>query len=318
VAGGRGFGTVWVVVGVAAYKAASLCARRVPEPLGVRSAELIGRLASRRNSPASVVAARNLERALGRPLDPAERRRLVAQAFAFYARYYLESFRLPGTDAATLDSGFAHSGTDPIWANTGPGSDGAILALPHLGTWEWAAHWLAQVADVQVTAVVERLEPPEVFEWFVGLRRSLGMEILPLGPDVGQGVISALKRGRLVCLLCDRDLVGNGVAVEFFGERTTLPAGPATLAMRLGVPLSPAAVYWRDDGRIGRGSAPRDTARRGRLRDDVARVTQAVAHEFERLIRAAPEQWHLLSPNWPSDYVALGRPVPGHLQALTP
>ncbi len=41
--------------------------------------------------------------------------------------------------------------------------------------------------------------------------------------------------------------------------------------------------------------------REGRLRDDIARITQALAVEFEELIRAAPEQWHLLQPNWPSD-----------------
>jgi KDO2-lipid IV(A) lauroyltransferase len=44
------------------------------------------------------------------------------------------------------------------------------------------------------------------------------------------------------------------------------------------------------------------TARRGEgLRDDVARVTQALARELEFLIRRAPEQWHLFQPNWPSD-----------------
>jgi KDO2-lipid IV(A) lauroyltransferase len=40
----------------------------------------------------------------------------------------------------------------------------------------------------------------------------------------------------------------------------------------------------------------------GRLRDDVTRVTQEIAHEFEALIRIAPDQWHLLQPNWPSDH----------------
>jgi KDO2-lipid IV(A) lauroyltransferase len=35
-------------------------------------------------------------------------------------------------------------------------------------------------------------------------------------------------------------------------------------------------------------------------------VTQALAHEFEDLIRAAPEQWHLLQPNWPSDRADVG------------
>ena len=48
-------------------------------------------------------------------------------------------------------------------------------------------------------------------------------------------------------------------------------------------------------------SAPIPAEREGRLRDDVVRVTQVLAHELEDLIRAAPEQWHLLQPNWPSD-----------------
>jgi KDO2-lipid IV(A) lauroyltransferase len=39
-------------------------------------------------------------------------------------------------------------------------------------------------------------------------------------------------------------------------------------------------------------------------------VTQLLADELELLIREAPEQWHLMQPNWPSAYVALGRAVP--------
>ena len=41
--------------------------------------------------------------------------------------------------------------------------------------------------------------------------------------------------------------------------------------------------------------------RQGGLREDVARITQDLAHELEALIRRAPEQWHLFQPNWPSD-----------------
>ena len=94
---------------------------------------------------------------------------------------------------------------------------------------------------MKVTAIVEPLQPPELFEWFVGLRESLGMEIHPLGPDAGKQIIDALGRGHLVCLLCDRDPQGTGVPVEFFGEKTTF-GGPAMIAFRTGVPLMPAAV----------------------------------------------------------------------------
>ena len=53
-----------------------------------------------------------------------------------------------------------------------------------------------------------------------------------------------------------------------------------------------------------------------RLRDDIQRVTQMIADEFELMIRETPEQWHLLNPNWPSDYEVLGREVPEHLRDL--
>ncbi|MEZ5309718.1 MAG: hypothetical protein R2735_03830 [Microthrixaceae bacterium] len=35
---------------------------------------------------------------------------------------------------------------------------------------------------------------------------------------------AALVSEPILTLLCDRDVTGDGVEVEFFGERTTLPA----------------------------------------------------------------------------------------------
>ena len=61
-------------------------------------------------------------------------------------------------------------------------------------------------------------------------------------------ILRALKANRIVCLLSDRDISGDGVEVEFFGERTTMPGGPATLALRTGAPLVPAGVYFRPHG----------------------------------------------------------------------
>jgi phosphatidylinositol dimannoside acyltransferase len=115
--------------------------------------------------------------------------------------------------------------------------------------------------------------------------------------------LKALANNEVVCLLCDRDLTHDGIEVEFFGEKTTLPAGPATLAMRTGAPLIPAGVFYNDKGdhRTAEVRAPIDCTRQGRLREDVARVTQLLANELESLIRKAPEQWHLFQPNWPSD-----------------
>ena len=50
-----------------------------------------------------------------------------------------------------------------------------------------------------------------------------------------------------------------------------------------------------------------DVERTGRLRDDVVRVTQDLAHALEDLIRRAPTQWHNFQPTWPSDAEAAGQ-----------
>lgn len=299
---------------VSAYKAGSLLARRFPAGMGTAAARLIGAGAAASPDRRRVVA-RNLERVYGRKLSRVEERRKVAETFEWYARYYHESFRLPDYSAEKIDREFGYEGFGQIEAACTSGQ-GPILALPHLGTWEWAAFWLALIPGYRVTAIVEPLEPPDLFEWFVGFRESLGMNIVPLGPEAGKASVSALNNGEVLCLLADRDLQGTGIPVEFFGERTTLPAGPATLALRTGSPLLPTAVYWKDGIRWGHVLPAIDTERRGKLREDIARVTQDLAAAFEILISAAPEQWHMLQPNWPSDYTALGEPMPEHLQEL--
>lgn len=282
-----------------AFKGAARLVRALPAPIAQAAGDATARLSSRATPGKRRIAARNLRRAdpslHGRRLD-----RAVSRLFESYGRYWVESFRLPGSSVDEIDAGFTAEGLEHIEAAREKGT-GAIMALPHLGGWEWAGFWLTRVKGIPVTAVVERLDPPDLFEWFVDLRRSIGMEVVPLGPEAGKATIKALRNNDLLALLCDRDLAGDGVEVEFFGERTTLPAGPAVLALRTGAPIHPTAIYFRGSKRHGVVRPALDTARRGLLREDIARITQDVATALEELIREAPEQWHLLQPNWPSD-----------------
>ncbi len=229
-------------------------------------------------------------------------RRAVQEAFDSYTRYWMESFRLPYLSTRVVEKGMRVEGYDYVTQALELGN-GVILALPHLGGWEWAGRWLAD-RQHGVTAVVEAIEPPELFDWFADLRSKLGMQIVSLGPSAGREVIAALKRNDVVCLLSDRDIQRSGVEVEFFGETTTIPAGPATLSIRTGAPVLPTAVYFTDraDGHLGIVRPPVDVTRSGDgLRSDVGRVSRSLAAELEYLIRRAPNQWHLFQANWPSD-----------------
>jgi KDO2-lipid IV(A) lauroyltransferase len=178
---------------------------------------------------------------------------------------------------------------------------GVVMALPHVGSWEWGGAWLA-LEEMPMTAVVEKLEPEALFEWFVEKRLAMGLTPVPLGDGSGAAMLRTLKKGEIAGLVSDRDLVGNGIEVEFFGEKTTLPGGAATLALRTGAPLLPVVVYsGPGDTHTGVIHAPIDTTRTKSLRHDITRVTQDLARCFEHDIRSHPEQWHLYQPNWPSD-----------------
>ena len=238
-------------------------------------------------------AALHQSRARGVVLEGAARERAVREAFASYARYWMESLRLPTMDPATVDATFTIEGLEHIEVAREAGS-GAILALPHVGGWEVGGSWFVR-QGFPLSVVVEALKPPELFQWFADLRKSQGMTVIPLTRSAGISVVRALRANQIVALVSDRDIGGGGVEVEFFGERTTLPAGPATLASRLGVPLLPTAVYFKGRGHhaVVRPPVP--------LEGTVAEITQVLAGELEDLIRAAPEQWHLFQPNWPSD-----------------
>jgi len=162
---------------------------------------------------------------------------------------------------------------------------------------------MATVNRLPITVVVEPIEPPQLFSWFVNFRSKLGMNVVPLGPSAGTEIAAALKRNEIVCLLCDRDISGGGIEVTFMGESTTLPGGPALMALRTGAVVLPTAVYFEPNGKhLGLVRPPLDVSRSGTIKEDVVRVTSQLAQELEFLIRQDPEQWHLFQPNWPSDF----------------
>jgi phosphatidylinositol dimannoside acyltransferase len=288
------------------YRSLGTALQLLPGPLASAAAVVVAEAMGHRIDGPRAQRARHLERVLAasspavKP-DPQVVARWTRRSFRAYARYWLEGARLPATGRDEVNQRMlVERGYEHLQGGMASGQ-GVVMALPHVGSWEWGGAFLAS-EGYPMTSVAERIEPPALFDWFVEQRRAMGITVVPLGNDTGGVVLKTLRSGGLVGLLCDRDITGGGVPVEFFGEKTTLPAGPATLALRTGAVLIAAAVYsgpGRDHTAVV--TPPIDTARTGAFRQDVARITQEIARQFERLISRAPEQWHLYQPNWPSD-----------------
>jgi KDO2-lipid IV(A) lauroyltransferase len=287
---------------VTLFKTLGAVMERLPERLDVALAQRLARVVGRRSTGARANLRTNIAHALAGDgdVEPSTLERFVERGFESYGQYWAEGAKLPGIKPAHVFSRFRiGEGLEYLYDAKELGR-GTVIALPHVGSWEWGGSFLNSLG-LGMTAVAEDLEPPELFAWFKAKRESIGIRIEPLDEHAGTVLLQTLKDGGVIGLLCDRDIQGNGIEVEFFGETVRLPAGPATLALRTGATLVAAACYsgpGRDHFAVI--TPPIAAERRGRLRDDVTRVTQAIAFELEGLIRRAPEQWHVLQPRFES------------------
>jgi phosphatidylinositol dimannoside acyltransferase len=219
-----------------------------------------------------------------------------------YGRYYAEALWARGSRVEELQAETTVEGLEHIIGAREEGR-GMIYGLPHVGNWDAAAP-VSGNEKVPVVAVAEKLPNRRITEWFTSMRAEFGIEIVLAtgGTEVMRKLEAALSANKAVALLSDRDLNQRGVEVVFFGEKTTLPPGPATLALRTGAPLLPVASYYEGDNGyrvVIRPALPVPTE--GTRSEKVRAMTQALAEEMESFIRVAPRQWHLVQPNWPSD-----------------
>ncbi|HMK63959.1 MAG TPA: hypothetical protein VK386_10090, partial [Acidimicrobiales bacterium] len=250
------------------YRSAAAAVSRLPEPVVDAAGKAIATALARPASAGGAMYIRHLQRVLGRPVPAAEQRRWLRLAYRNYARYWVEGARLGSMAPDVIEARMAvASGWQPFVDAMAEGR-GLVLALPHVGSWEWGGAWLA-LEGYPMTSVAEKLDSEQLFAWLVEQRERMGLRIVPLGPEAGPALLHALRQGGLVGLLCDRDIAGGGVSVEFFGERTTLPAGPATLALRTGATLMAGAVYsGPGDSHTATILPPIDTTRLAGLRAD--------------------------------------------------
>ncbi len=273
----------------------------LPEPVAMGVAGAVGDVLFAVRDEQRRMVSNNLRRVLdATTTDQDILDQWARRSFRAYARYWVEGARLGRTSATEVEQRTFVDGLGYLAEGLAAGS-GVIMALPHVGSWEYGGAFLA-TQGMPMTSVAERIEPPELFDFFVEQRAAMGLTIVPLDESSGRSVMGTLRAGGLVGLLSDRDVGGNGIEVEFFGETTTMPAGPATLALRSGARLVTGAVY-SGPGADHRAivEPPVDTTRTGSFRQDVARLTQEIATRFEGLIRRAPEQWHVFQPLWLAD-----------------
>jgi KDO2-lipid IV(A) lauroyltransferase len=228
-------------------------------------------------------------------MESAKLEDLLRRGVLSYMRYWMETFRSPDWSKerilSTVTVSNEHLLLDPIKQKTG-----VVVSLPHAGNWDHAGSYFC-IKGARLVTVAEVLKPRELFEKFLAYRQAIGMEVLPLDSRAFPTLMQRARDGKLIALVADRDLSSSGIDVEFFGGVARMPAGPAIVAIRTGIPLVTAFVSYTDTGihvdlrEILIPSGADEAAR-------VKATVQLCADNFADGIKNSPQDWHMMQRIW--------------------
>lgn len=228
-------------------------------------------------------------------LPSAELEELVRRGVLSYMRYWMDTFRSPDWSRerilSTVTVSNEHLLMNPIKNRTG-----VVVSLPHAGNWDHAGSYFCS-RGAQLVTVVEVLKPRALFEKFLEYRQAIGMEALPLDSRAFPTLMQRARDGKLIALIADRDLSSSGIDVEFFGGVARMPAGPAILAIRTGIPLVTAFVSYTETGihlNLQEIVIPDDADEESRIKATV----QLCADNFAEGIKSYPQDWHMMQRIW--------------------
>ena len=220
---------------------------------------------------------------------------LVRRGVLSYMRYWKDTFRSPDWSRerilSTVKVGNEHLLMNPITNKTG-----VVVSLPHAGNWDHAGSYFCS-RGAQLVTVVEVLKPRALFEKFLEYRQAIGMEALPLDSRAFPTLLQRARDGKLIALVADRDLSAKGIDVEFFGGIARMPAGPAIVAIRTGIPLVTAFVSYTETGihvDLREIAIPASGDEETRIKATV----QLCANNFAEGIKAHPHDWHMMQRIW--------------------
>jgi len=242
-------------------------------------------------------ASENVSRVIRKPADSPEVRAVARSMFRSYALYWADFFGLNGRVRAKVRELVRTEGLENLKAALARGK-GALLVTAHLGNWDMGGAALVATGELpELSAIVEPVTQSSSERTVTDMRERRGINVIPLGQPMS--IARALRRNEVVLVVGERLIDGDGVEVEFFGEKTMFPKGAAYLSGKLGAPIVLAFCIRQKDGTfVSHIEEPIEPEGADGDETEVAALTQRIASVMERYIGQYPEQWCMLQPMW--------------------
>jgi lauroyl/myristoyl acyltransferase len=236
----------------------------------------------------------NLSHVMHLPADHPRVRRAARRAFRNYAKYLVDVMRLDTLEAEDVEK-LVQIDNLELLDEARSRERGVLLCTVHVGGMDLLAPALYRFGH-EAHVVADDTTYGRLYEHLRAIRARHGLTLI--GWRSLRGLFRALKEGSNLVLFCDGGYRDGDVPVEFLGEPTTFPAGPAALSARSGAPMLPVACSRLADDRFQTRGLPLITA----ASDEPAelyRATQALADALGSVIAEDPGQWYMFRPVWP-------------------
>jgi len=276
------------------YLAAERVIKALPRGVVLPAAAAAGNLAYDLAGPKRQLIHENLARPLR--LDPGHRRVKSAarRAFRNYAKYLVDMMRigdLSSRDAADL----VHIENIEVLDEAHAKGKGVLVCTIHVGGMDMIGPGL-KLRGEAMHVVADDTTYDRLFDHLSAARARQG--IFVIGWRNLRGLFKVLRDNGNLVLFCDGGYRRGDVPVEFCGEATTFPIGPATLSAKTGAPMLPVWCRRDRDERFDARGLPFVTCASTQPAE-VYRATQAVADALAGVIADDPGQWYMFRPVWP-------------------
>ena len=236
----------------------------------------------------------NLSRPLGLSPDHPRVGRAARRAFRNYAKYLVDMMRLGALSDEEVDDLVRIENIESLTVARAEGR-GVLLCAVHVGGMDMIGPALKRLGQ-RIHVVADDTSYGRLFDHLRAIRLRHEIHLIPWR-NLRQ-LFRSLRAGENLVLFCDWGYRPGDVPVEFFGEATTFPAGPATLAAKSGAPILPAHVLrTRDDRFVARG-LPLVRAT-GSDPSAIQGATQELADALATVIAHDPGQWYIFRHIWP-------------------
>ncbi len=288
-----------------AYRSASWALGHLPEGPVVAIAQL-GFLAGYALWPAKrrTITA-NASHVLGLPMGHPRVARLARAVYRAYARYVVGLMRLPAlppeVPARLVDAAGERglASFERLYQRLRSEGRAMIIVTLHVGSMETLAAAMAS-HGFPAYGVADDTAYPELYELLAEQRRRWGVQVIAWRNL--REIHRVLRDQGILALLVDWGYRPDGIPVRFFGDWTTLPAGPAVLAAKTGAAIVPVVNRRAADGRY-HAEHGESIEVPGGSPAEIQAATQAIADALQRAIEIAPDQWYSFKPIWPETAV---------------